>query len=235
MLVSGNIISDVSDHFSQFCILDSITVRQNIQKRKYRDYSSFSDTLFNQELSEINWDFVVTEQENNPNKLFSTFFNKVNKLINKHAPIKTISRRKAKQSSKPWVTRGIRASIKVKNKLFHTNNLTQYKIYRNYIVTLLRASKKLYYEKYFNLNYTNMSKKWEGIREIWGRSRNNKNNIGAMRQDPTSRLTFDPKNISNILNKHFATCGRLAAKMPHSEKHYSDYLQHTITLTTHLN
>ena len=81
-LVSGNIISDVSDHFSQFCILDSITVRQNIQKRKYRDYSSFSDTLFSQELSEINWDFVVTEPENNPNKLFSTFFNKVNKLIN---------------------------------------------------------------------------------------------------------------------------------------------------------
>ena len=74
VLVSGNIISDVSDHFSQFCILDSITVRQNIQKRKYRDYSSFSDTLFNQELSEINWDFVVTEPENNPNKIFSTFF-----------------------------------------------------------------------------------------------------------------------------------------------------------------
>ncbi|CAB4013442.1 Hypothetical predicted protein [Paramuricea clavata] len=52
-----------------------------------------------------------------------------------------------------------------------------------------------------------------------------------MRQDPASRLTFDPKNISNILNKHFATCGqRLAAKMPHSEKHYSDYLQLTNSL-----
>ena len=76
-----------------------------------------------------------------------------------------------------------------------------------------------------------MSKKWEGIRRILGRSRNNKNNIGAMRQDPTSRLTFDPKNISKILNKHFATCGqRLAAKMPHSKKHYSDYLQHTNSL-----
>ena len=53
-----------------------------------------------------------------------------------------------------------------------------------------------------------MSKKWEGIREMLGLCRNNKNNIGAMRQDPTSRLTFDPKNISNILNKHFATCGQ---------------------------
>jgi hypothetical protein len=94
VLVSGNIISDVSDHFSQFCILDSVTARQNIQKRKYCDHSM---TLFSQELSEINWDFVGTEPENNPNKLFSTFFNKVNKLINKHAPVKTISRRKAKQ------------------------------------------------------------------------------------------------------------------------------------------
>ena len=31
--------------------------------------------------------------------------------------------------------------------------------------------------------------------------------------------------MSNILNSHFASCGhRLAAKLPHSEKHFSDYL-----------
>jgi hypothetical protein len=77
ILASGNIISDVSDHFSQFCILDSIaSVRQNIFKHKYRDYSQFSETLFNNELSEIDWESILMNSSDNPNKAFSTFFNK---------------------------------------------------------------------------------------------------------------------------------------------------------------
>jgi hypothetical protein len=80
----------------------------------------------------------------NPNKAFSTFFNKWNKTLNKHAPLKTISKRKLKQSIKPWITKGIRRSINIKNKLFHSNNNTKYKLYRNYLVTLIRSSKKLF-------------------------------------------------------------------------------------------
>lgn len=224
--VTGNIISDVSDHFSQFCILDSIaSVKQNIFNHKYRDYSQFSETLFNNELSEIDWGSILMNSSNNPSKAFSTFFNKFNKTLNKHAPFKTISKRKLKQSTKPWITKGIRRSIKIKNKLFRTNNNTNYKLYRNYLVTLIRLSKKLYYCNYFNSYYNNMSKKWEGIREILGRKSQNKQNINALRQDSNAQLTFDSKKISNIINRHFASCGqRLAAKIPHSEKHYSTYL-----------
>ena len=227
ILASGNIISDVSDHFSQFCILNSIaSVRQNIFKHKYRDYSQFSETLFNNELSEIDWESILmNSSSDNPNKAFSTFFNKLNKTLNKHAPLKTISKRKLKQSIKPWITKGIRRSIKIKNKLFHSNNNTKYKLYRNYLVTLIRSSKKLYYCDYFNSYYNNMSKKWEGIREILGRNSKTKKNINAVRQDSNAQLTFDPTKISNIINHHFASCGqRLAAKIPHSEKHYSIYL-----------
>jgi hypothetical protein len=46
------------------------------------------------------------------------FYNKLNKLTNKHAPLKLISKRKIKQSAKPWITKGIKKSIKIKNKLF---------------------------------------------------------------------------------------------------------------------
>ena len=108
----------------------------------------------------------------------------------------------------------------IKNKLFHSNNNTKYKLYRNYLVTLIRSSKKLYYSY-----YNNMSKKWEGIREILGRNSKTKKNINAVRQDSNAQLTFDPTKISNIINHHFASCGqRSAAKIPHSEKHYSTYL-----------
>ena len=41
-------------------------------------------------------------------------------LVNIHAPLKTLSKRKLKQFSKPWITIGLKKSIKVKNFLFQS-------------------------------------------------------------------------------------------------------------------
>ena len=46
--------------------------------------------------------------------MFFSFYSEFNKVVNKHAPMRTLSRRKAKQCSKPWITKGIRTSIKIK-------------------------------------------------------------------------------------------------------------------------
>ena len=70
---------------------------------------------FNDELSEIDWDQIIANGANCVNKLFSSFY-KYNTIVNKHAPMKKLSNRKAKQLSKPWITSGIRAAIKVKKK-----------------------------------------------------------------------------------------------------------------------
>ena len=72
---------------------------------------------FNDELSEIYWDQIIANGANFVYKSFSSFYNKYNTNVNKHAPMKKLSNRKAKQLSKPWITSGIRAAIKVKNKL----------------------------------------------------------------------------------------------------------------------
>ena len=42
-----------------------------------------------------------------------------------------------KQFLKPWITRGIQKSIKVKNALFASGNFEKYKHYRNKILTLI--------------------------------------------------------------------------------------------------
>ena len=52
-----------------------------------------------------------------------------NTIVNKHAPMKKLSKRKAKQLSKPWMTNGIKATIKIKINYMHletklgTNNI----------------------------------------------------------------------------------------------------------------
>ena len=127
--------------------------------------------------------------------------------------------------AKPWITKGIKIAIRKKNALFKSNNFDKNKLNRNSIVTLTGASKKLYYQSYFNQNVSNMKKTWEGIRELIGHQKKSCKSINALRDNRSSPLVYEPVKIANIMNSHFALCGhRLAAKLPHSEKHYSDYL-----------
>ena len=83
--------------------------------------------------------------------------------IDKHAPLRTASKRKTKQLLKPWIIKGLLKSIRVKNRLFYLGKTAEYKLYRNKISTLIRLSKKLYFHNFFCNNICNMKKTWEGI------------------------------------------------------------------------
>ena len=159
LLSAGNIISDISDHFSQFCVMSNILVKRKVDGlKKVRDFSHFTEAKFLAELSDINWNEIISPPNINTDKSFSRFYNRFNKVINTHVPFKTVSKRRAKQLSKPWITKGIRKSIKIKNSLYHSKFEHQYRLYRNKITTLIRLSKKLYFHDYFQRNISSMKK-----------------------------------------------------------------------------
>ena len=106
----------------------------------------------------MDWIALFANESNDVNSIFSSFYNKFNKLVNKHAPMKTISNRRAKQFSKPWISKGLRKSIRVKNKLYESGDRVKYKMYSNKICMLTGISKQEYYTKFFNDNLTNMKK-----------------------------------------------------------------------------
>ena len=159
-LSSGNIVSDMSDHYSQFCIIHSPSLKSRYHRTKIRDYSRFSEEDFISDISQTDWAGLTSN--GSVDKRFSSFYNKLNKLVNKHAPLKIVSKRKAKQLSKPWITRGLRKSIKIKNDLFYSGDTATYKLYRNKILSLSRQSKRLYYQSYFSSNLNNMKKNLGG-------------------------------------------------------------------------
>ena len=171
LLSCGNIISDISDHFSQFCMSHNPAQKRVNAWKKARDFSCFSETNFLADISNIDWNGITSSPNTNSDKLFSTFSNRFNKVVNTNAPLKTVSKCKAKQFSKPWITRGIRKSIKIKNSLFHSNFNAKYRLYRNKIITLIRLSKKQYFHNYFQSNISNMKKTWAGINEVINRGR----------------------------------------------------------------
>ena len=90
---------------------------------KICDFSKFSADQFKKELSEVDWECILI----NPHKLSSTFYKKFNKIVNKHTAITKLSKRKAKQLSKPWNTTGLKVSIMVKNKLNVSGDEDKYK------------------------------------------------------------------------------------------------------------
>ena len=225
-IVCGNIVSDTTDHFSQMCILTSQckTFFSN-NKTKVRDYSAFNAKSFINDLQNINWNNI--SKLTDANQSFSWFYKCVNNIINKHAPLRSISNRKQKFLSKPWLTAGLRKSIRVKNALFYTSDWDKYKFYRNKITSLTRLSKANYYQSFFDLNIRNMRQTWKGINELIGsyKKKNKHNPTNFIRPNPNEVPTNDPKEISNILNKYFATVGsKLASKIPQTLNTFFDYL-----------
>ena len=148
ILIDNILVTDLSDHFSQFCIISSALNKIKHAQRKIRDYSKLSGDGFNNDIGQIDWQTLIQDPWHNLDKRFSTFH--INKLVNKHAPLTRIAKRNLKQFSKPWIT--ILRSIKIKNKQFYTANDHKYKVHRNCISLLTRASKKLYYEQYETSN-----------------------------------------------------------------------------------
>ena len=202
-------VSDTTDHFSQMCILTSqckIFFPNN--KTKVRDYSTLNTKSFNNDLQNINWTSVC--QHTDANQSFSRFYKLINKTINKHAPLRRISNRKQKLLAKPWLTAGLRKSIRVNNALFLTSDWDKYKFYRNKIISLTRLSKANYYQSFFDLNIRNVRQTWKGINELIGscKKKNKRNPINFIRSNPNEVPTSDPKEISDILNRYFATVGQ---------------------------
>ena len=99
-------------------------------------------------------------------------------LLDTYAPLKKIyNKYKLKFKAKTWITLGLQKSISVKNKLltnfinkkdpilkeeFHTN----YKKYRNLLSTLMKKSKQVYYDKYFQRNWNNIKNTWKGTKYL---------------------------------------------------------------------
>lgn len=188
-LVSGNIISDISDHFSQFCILTSMATQTKAETRKVWDFSKFSPDSFTADISQVDWNEILERDNTDVDRAFSFFYNKFNKILNRHAPFKNLSERRITQWSKPWITKGIRTAIKIKNNLYMSGNHARYKYYRNEISKLTWISKKLYYHEFFNNNLNNLKKTWEGINELLSRKKKTYMTINNLKQPHTNTIT----------------------------------------------
>ena len=72
-----------------------------------RGFTRFSEEDFNCELAQVDWGSILARTQGNVDIAFSKNCYKLNKLVNNHAKLKPLSKRKFKQSLKPWITKGL--------------------------------------------------------------------------------------------------------------------------------
>lgn len=134
---NDNLVCDLPDHLPNFLILNKLSWTARNVTRFARDYSCFDQDNLLADAQSVQWDNVFWE--NGIIQMFDSFYSVIDATINKHAPLKKLSKREAKFKSK------------TKNKLFKHYitcksqfNHSRYKIYRNKLKHILFVSKKLY-------------------------------------------------------------------------------------------
>ena len=235
--ISGNITTSISDHLPQFLLIPNINIKDLLPKHHNlfkRDSTNFKKEDFILDLLDIDWNTTLQTNKNDPDFSFNQFYEKINCIIDNHLPLKKVSKKELKQQFKPWITTGIRKSIKVRDKLFnkyinsknHNKELihNEYKRYRNLIVSLTRLSEKKYYQSYFKDNYNNIRKTWDGIKSIINIS--NMKSMSPSSLNVNNKINTNPVDIANCFNDYFSNIGsKLAEKIFPSKYDHLHYLK----------
>ena len=91
--------------------------RNNSNKKYFRDYSKFNKYLYLDDIKLTDWQEILNA-EKNLNEKVQEAINTLNKIVDKHVPMKLASQSKQRQLNKSWLTKSILKSVKRKQKMY---------------------------------------------------------------------------------------------------------------------
>ena len=209
---NGICITDITDHFPIFTINYVNEKNTYVLPLKKRFYTTKNIEKFTQRIRLINWDTVLNSL--NAQNAFTCLYTQILTCFQECFPLVNVKLKYANR--KPWLTDGMKMSIKTKNKLYiksikHPNlfNINNYKKYRNKLHSILRKYERDYYDQLLSLNKSHLRKSWQIIKDVINRNRNkatcNEFNIN-------NKCVTDNAEIADIFNKFFVNVGPNLAK-----------------------
>ena len=206
--LNGLFYTDISDHLPIFSITHTGKKIEKHAPRKIRQLNNKNIQAFSQKLETCNWDSVL--QNHNGSETFNMFYDKFSSIYNDSFPLKLVTTKY--DSRKPWLSTGLKNSIKVKNKLYVKQqksptvcNITQYKKYKNHLNKLMRLCERQHYKDLIEQNRQNTKKLWAVLKQVIGKTNNSQwssqFNIG-------NTIESDTKVIADQFNKYFSNIGK---------------------------
>ena len=212
--ISGNLTIAISDHLAQFLIIEEDSTKVNSNSNHYkRDYAKFKKDDFLMDFLAIDFD-EISSYSNDLNNSFNLYFDQINDVIDKHLPLRKMTKKEVKSKFKPWITYGLRNSMRrrdfIYRKFLREKNIIrknelelQYKLLRNQILNICRVSKKLHFQNYFHENSNNIRNTWKGINQLICNKSHNSRNCTSL--NVNNNVIFDQKEMASSFNKFFTT------------------------------
>ena len=209
-VVSGNIVSSLSDHYPNFLIHYDLLTTGTLASEVNYSFRIINDITLNDlymSLSMHNFYSIVNHDDVDLELI--DLLNTIMHYYNVHCPVRHKTR-SFKSKLKPWITPEIVRDIKKRQNyhlLLKMNKIQDgvYKRFRNYVTKKIRAAKKNYYENKFNDCKDDIRKTWKLINEVIKPDFRPKNKIERIISDDVEY--DDPSDIVNILNETFSSVG----------------------------
>ena len=230
---SGCLYYPDSDHYATFLLVKNALERpasKSSPKLFRRNYKNINIEELKHECNIINWEELVIK-ENNVDKCFENIIDETQLLHDKHAPMKEISKRKAKHIQKPWIDKPLVEQIKRLSNMYskykklpNKLNTIAYKTQKNKVTKLRREKQKKYYHDYFEKFKNDAKRTWQGINLALDQTRNKKSLPGVI-YDSDNKPVTGAKNKAKSFAKYFENVpAATIKKIPKSRKHYKDYM-----------
>ena len=154
--VSGNLLYELSDHLTQFLILEGFAKERSMPEINIfkRNYIFFHEAEFEEMVIKgIDWEEIFMLRLRNPNVSVKNFFDTISFYLDEMAPFEKVTQKQYRLMLKPWITSDILKKCEEKNKLLKSiknetnpvlisNLRQQYKTLRNSITIEKRINRK---------------------------------------------------------------------------------------------
>ena len=192
------------------------TCRENNYKTIfYHSFSGLNMELLLNDLAKTN--FEVIETIHNPNEVLKYFSAIMNGILTKHVPFKEKRAKRLKQPG--WYNEEIKNAILLRNKFQYAGNWPMYKVWRNEVNSIIRISKKNYFNKAIK-DKSDTKFLWQNLRNITT-SDDNEHRVPNKLLINNSEIE-GAQNVVNALNNHFVNICYINNKTSVNSKYIND-------------
>ena len=223
-VTSNIVVTGISDHFPVIANLLLGDLMPRFKDITYRLTGECYDNALSNMLHAQNFDEVM--QSNDVDQAFQRFNCIMYRIYDENYPEVT-KRIKVAQTQNPWLTAGIKQSIRNKNKLykkFLKRPITygpSYRQYRNTLTRIIKASKSKYYHDKFLSCKGNSKLTWKNINKILGKNQATQTKVFKI----DNYYTDNSELIANKFNEYYSNiASTVSNSLPVTDFNFRNYL-----------
>ena len=222
------LFTDISDHYP---VIITYADNKNLPENKRPltiNTRQLDDTKLrniNQSLQENNWESITPSNSHELNHCFQTCIDKMQQIVNQHAPENEIKIKPKEIIRNPWITPGLLKSSKTLDKLYmkqkdkHPDHpsKTKFKQYKTQYNKIKMRSRIDYYENLIQNVKHDVRNTWKILNKLTGKSKDKSTITNNFINN--GKVINDPKIISNDLCDYLSHVGeKFASAIPPSSK-----------------